>query len=354
MPFTGPELSQAAKVGLDFYIKNNPPVDQIAVERPLYKQLKARQKDFPGAKQYVVEQLRMQYQGNLQWYRGAGTVTYNTRNSIEQANFPWQSAHDGLTLDEDRLAQNGITVTDDKRGSASDAEMIQLTNLLEEQSEILTLGFEEKLSMACHLDGTQSTDQLAGLDSLVTTAADPVGAGTQVVGGIDRFTYPVWRNQKATGLVAGTMLDQLELVYRLQSANGGGPDFITAGGAFIDTFRNAAIASNQIQRFTTAPTSGGTQIDPSISGLHFHGIPIKYSPEFDSQFGGAVSPAIAWGKRCYMLNTKALRLRPLQGQDKVARKPPRPNNQYVVHMALTWKGAMTLNNSRTQAVCAIA
>jgi hypothetical protein len=109
-------------------------------------------------------------------------------------------------------------------------------------------------------------------------------------------------------------------------------------------------------RITSFLQSGGNvALDPSVSGLHFQGKPIVYSPEFDSSFGGAVNPSIAWSKRCYMLNLRnSIKLRPLQGQDMVSRKPPRPLNQYVVHMALTWKGAMTINNRRTNAVVSIA
>lgn len=352
MPFTLQQLTDAAKSTLDFYQRNKPN-DQVAVIRPLYKALKARQKTAPGAKQYIVEQLRMSYSGNLQWYRGSGTVTYNSRQSLEQASFPWQSAHDGLTLDEDRLAQNGITVTDEKKSTAADAELIQLTNLLTEQTEILDLGFQQGFSTALHLDGTQATDALAGIDYLVSSAADPVGAGTQVVGGVDRFTYPVWRNQKASGKTNANVIDAMETIFRLQS-NNGRPTHIFAGGDFVDAFRQNALTSGGIQRYTDVPKSGGTQLDPSVTGLHFHGIPIEYCPEWDDNFGGAVSPTVHWKKRCYSLDLNAIRLRPLEGQDMVSRTPPRPSNSYVLYMALTWKGALTMNKSRSQAVISVA
>ena len=169
MPFTSQEISDAGKVGLDFYLRNNP-VDQIAIERPLLKALQGKKKSAPGAKQYIVVQLRYRYQSNFQWFNGSQVVTYNKRQSIEQANYAWRSAHDGFALDEDRLAQNGIKITEDTypgTSQASDAEKIQLTNLIEEQSEILRLGFEEKFSQALHLDGTQSSDALTGLDALI-------------------------------------------------------------------------------------------------------------------------------------------------------------------------------------------
>lgn len=64
MPFTTQEITDAGKIGIDFYLRNNP-IDQIAVERPLLKALSAKKKSAPGAKQYIVEQLRARYQSNF-------------------------------------------------------------------------------------------------------------------------------------------------------------------------------------------------------------------------------------------------------------------------------------------------
>jgi hypothetical protein len=57
MPFTSQEITDAGKIGLDFYVKNEP-IDQITIERPLYKYLAGKKVSAPGAKQYIVEQLR--------------------------------------------------------------------------------------------------------------------------------------------------------------------------------------------------------------------------------------------------------------------------------------------------------
>ena len=62
MPFTSQEISDAGKVGLDFYLKNNP-IDQIGVERVLLKTLQGAKREAPGAKQYIVEQLRYRHPG---------------------------------------------------------------------------------------------------------------------------------------------------------------------------------------------------------------------------------------------------------------------------------------------------
>ena len=351
MPFTAEEITQAGKIALDFYIKNKP-IDQITVERPLLKVLNKNKKTAPGAKQFIVEQIRNKYQSNFQWFNGSQVVTYNKRNSVEQVNYAWRSAHDGFALDEDRMIQNGITVKEGGTGgNASDAEMMQLTNLLEEQTEILRLGFEERFSQAAHLDGTQSVDAITGLDSLV--AITPT-AGT--VGGIDRSVAAnaYWRNYSQTGLTTttttGNILDFMEIAYRACIRNGGKPSAMVAGSTFIDGFRNFMFKSFgrlDYEGTQEREIEGGTKM------LFFHGIPIVWSPEFfdlDTLYG----PATAWEKRCYFLNGETIRLRPIEGQDMITRKPPRAYDKYEYYWGITWRGAVTMNRGNANAVLAVA
>lgn len=350
MPFTAQEIVDAGKIGLDFYLAEKP-VDQIAMERPLLKALQAKKKKAPGAKQYIVEQLRKNYGSNFQWYNGSSVVTYNRRVTNEQANYAWRSCHDGLALDEDRLAQNGITITDTSGPSnASDAEKIQLTNLFEEQSEVLRQGFQEQFSYQLHLDGTQSSDAVAGLDSLVTLAPT---SGT--VGGIDRAVAAnaYWRNNFATGLSTttstGTILNQMEVMYRQCMRNGGRPDLLIAGSTFIDGYRNFVL--NTFGRMDFGPSNrkkieGGTEV------MTFQGIDLQWSPEFQ-ELDARYAPATLWEKRCYMLNSGTITLRPLQGHDMITRKPPRAYDRYEYYWGITWKGALTMNRANANAVLAL-
>lgn len=352
MPFTNQEISDAGKTALDFYLKNNP-IDQIDVERPLFKKLRARQMSAPGGKQYIVEQLRVRYQSNFQWFNGSQVVTYNKRQSVEQAQYAWRSAHDGFALDEDRLIQNGISVDDSgPGGNASDAEMLQLTNLFSEQMEILKLGFQEKFSQALHLDGTQSVDAITGVDALVSLTPT-----TGTVGGIDRApaANAYWRNYAVTGLTVttgtGNILDFLEVGYRACTRNGGKPDFIEAGDDFIDGFRNFMLKT--YGRIDYGGVAVFKQIDAGTESLSFHDIPIIWNPEFDD-FDAAFAPAIPWSKRAYMLNCRHMRLRPIEGQDMKSRQPPRAYDRYEHYWGLTWRGAMTMNRSNAHAVFSVA
>jgi len=346
MPFTSSELSDAQKTSLDYFLRNKP-VDQINVERPLLKALQAKQKEFPGGKQYVTEQLRKANQSNFQWINGAQEVTYNRRQSIEQSQFAWRTAHDGYAIDEDRLAQNGITMIDDKQGGkATRAELVQLNDLLMEQNEILALGFDEKFSAALHLDGTSSSDAITGLDALVSLTPS---SGT--VGGIDASSSSNtwWRNSAATGLSSSTLLANMEGVWRSCTKNGGMPDFIEAGSAFIDAYIAAMVAAGQQIQY-----AGGQarKLDGGVSGVYFKGVEIIWNPEFEDNFGE--SPSTSWSKRCYFLNTRHLTLRPMAGQDRITRKPPRAYNKYEYYCAITWRGALTTNRRNAHGVLALS
>jgi hypothetical protein len=351
LPFTAQEILDAGKAGLDFYLAAKP-VDQIGVERPLMKALQAKQKEAPGAKQYIVEQLRKTYASNFQWFNGSSIVTYNRRQTLEQANYAWRSCHDGLALDEDRLAQNGITITDDgKTGTASDAEKIQLTNLFEEQSEVLRLGFQEQFSQALHLDGTQSTDAITGLDSLVSLTPT---SGT--VGGIDRSTAAnaYWRNNVATGLTTttttGTILNSMETTWRACIRNGGMPDLVLAGSTFIDGYRQFVL--NTYGRIDFGPANQ-KEIEGGTKSMTFHGKEITWSPEF-ADLDSRYAPSTLWEKRCYFLNLQTIRLRPLAGHNMVTRKPPRAYDRYEYYWAMTWRGAVTMNRSNANAALALS
>jgi hypothetical protein len=130
-----PNSCQAAgKLAIDYYQKNEP-LDQVNVARPLLKMLMEKKREYAGGLQYVVEQLRTSNDSNFQSYFGDSQVSYNRKRTIDQAKFAWGSFHDGFGLNEDELAQNGITMTDDKNSVPTDAEKVQLTNLLQENTE---------------------------------------------------------------------------------------------------------------------------------------------------------------------------------------------------------------------------
>lgn len=353
MPFSTEQLAYAGKFALDFYLKNDP-VDNINVAHPLLKKLTEGKKPYGGALQYVVENLRFDNDSNFQSYFGDSQVTYNRKRTMTQAKFNWGSFHDGFGLNEDELAANGIIVTDDKSATPSDAEKIQLADLLKENLEALKLGFQANLDLMLHRDGTASATDIAGLDLLVKV--DPTTSTS--VGTINESTSTWWQNNYSTSInsaTAGLLIATMETQWRECTRYGGkAPNYILAGGDFIDAYI-ANAGATVTRQVTNDPKlkQGGVSLDAGTTGVYFHGVELIWDPTFDI-LDTLDSPGVAWAKRCYFLNTDTIKLRPITGHWMISRKPPRVYDRYVHYWALTSKGSMTINKRNANAVLAIS
>jgi len=383
------DVAQLGFVALRNFLKNKP-IDQVATERPLLKALMAKKKPWGGGKENIVEQIRTDYDNNFQWFGDenlgtvnlSGDVTYNTRDTVKQAYYPWNSAHDGFQFSEDFLLGNGILIGDSQSPrNSSAAGLVQLTNVFNEAMEVLRLGFEKILDQSLHLDGsvtmgatTMANKAINGLDFLV-----PLKNDTGIVGGLNRATAGTptnryWRQNIDVGLglnvngaaapYAGlVLLGHMHNLWRQCQRNGGSPDFILAGTDFIKSYEIAADLKES--RYAVQPGSARApwNMDPSLeikdsgtfTGLFFQGVPIIWDPVFDDLdgiTGAEVSNTVscAWTKRCYFLNTKHITLRPIQDNDMIARKPPREHNSYNYYWGLTWRGSLTSNRLNAHGV----
>ena len=379
------DITQLGYVALQNYLKNKP-IDQVAVQRPLLKKLMAGKKTWGGGKENIVEQIRTGYDNNFEWFgdtslNTSDTVSFNTRDTVRQAYYPWNSAHDGFQFSEDYLIGNGILIGDSQSPrNSSAAGLVQLTNVFNESMEVLRLGFEEILDQSLHLDGTitvgggtsTANKAINGLDFIV-----PCVSHTGTVGGIDRASNTFWRNQidmgaglnvttgasYGNGYAGADLLAPMHVMWRACQRNGGSPDFILAGTDFVKSYEIAADAKESRYAVQPGSSSSPWNMDPSIenkdwgtfTGLYFQGVPIMLDPVFQDldAISGADSSnglTVAWEKRCYFLNTKHLTLRPIEGNDMIARKPPREHTSYNYYWGMTWRGSLTANRCNCHGV----
>jgi hypothetical protein len=356
MPFTQEQFAYGANAAINFYMKNDP-IDQVNVARPWIKKLMEDKKPYVGALQYVVEQLRYSNDSNFQSFFGDTQVTYNRKRTLQQAKYTWGAFHDGFGLNEDELTQNGIIITDDRSNTPSEAEKIQLTNLLQENSETLKLGFQENFDYMLHLDGTQSATNIPGLDLLVSTT--PTVSLT--VGGLDQSVYTWWQNTAITGINSGTtglLTQQMEIAWRDCTRYGGyAPNYILCGELFLDAYRTDAKATVNRTVFMKNGKAEPTELDTSVgegirTGLYFKNVELIWDPVM-TVLDGLYAPTIPWEKRCYFINTKFLKLRPIQGHWMINRTPPRVYDRYVHYFALTARAALTTGKRNAHAVVSI-
>jgi hypothetical protein len=327
----------------------NTPVDQIATERPLLKKLMSGRKVFLGARQNVVENVRKSYGSNFSWAYGESQVAFNKRNTTEQAGFPWRRAVDGLYIDYDRLFGAGIKVREGDKGAykLEQNEKVQLINLMDEQMETLKLGFMEKLDLELHRNGTASADAISGLDSLISIAPT-----TGVIGGIDRATALYWRNYAETGIATGTvgtLAQKMENAWRRCIRNGGTPDFILAGGKFIDAYRKELTVTNNADAGSVKRLDAGVGSGVN-TGLYFKGVEIIWDPQFET-LDALETPVVQWEKRCYFLNTKTVKYR---DDDMDIVTPVRPHDVLAMYAMVNLRCALSTNRANANAVLAIA
>ncbi len=348
MPFNAQQLQTGSNYQLDVFRRNDP-VDQVNTERPTFVWLASHKQEAPGGNQFYTEQVYIANDNNYQNYFGADQVSYNQRDTVRQAKYAWYNFHDGFGLDEDTLSANGIILTDDREAVATGAEKLQLTNLLKTNYNALKMGVQEKLNEELLLDGSQSAKACPGIDHIVSLTP-AVGS----VGGLDAAQYPWWRNDARTALTGANMVDQMEQAWRNTIRYGKmKPDFIVAGSAFCDAYRNAAGQTINRQIMGGGNEKGGVSVDASISNLYFKGLQIAWDPSFDV-LDQLYAPATPWSKRCYFLNSRSIVLRPVSGHWMVNRKPERLYDRYVHFWGMTSKYRLTCNKRSSNAVLAIA
>jgi hypothetical protein len=145
-------------------------------------------------------------------------------------------------------------------------------------------------------------------------------------------------------------------MWRECQKNGGSPDFILCGTDFIKSFEIAADAKESRYAVQPGSSSAPWNMDPSLeikdsgtfTGLFFQGLPLIWDPVFDDidTISGSTpsnGTDVLWKKRCYFINTKHLTLRPIEGNDMIARKPPRAHTSYNYYWGMTWRGGLTAN-----------
>ncbi len=359
MPFTPEQISYAGNAALNFFLKNKP-TDQINIAHPLLKKLTEGKQEWTGGLQYVVENVRFSNDSNFQPFFGDSQVTYNRKRTLNQAKYTWGAWHDGFGLNEDEMAQNGVVLTDDRGAQPTDNEKIQLVNLLEENLETLKLGFDENFDLMLHRNGAQSELDIPGLDALVSLNPSAGTVGTIAA------SNAWWQNYADLGVEDSSegVLEAMERAWRACILYGGFPPaFILAGADFIDAYRDTVGSpGGAIQRQVIVGGSEGnkkgTILDGGVgnginTGLYFKGVEIIWDPVFE-QLDTLDTPTVAWSTRCYFLNTRFLKLRPIKGQWMVPRRPPRVYDRYTHYWALTSRAALTTGKRNAHAVLALA
>ncbi len=350
MAFTAAELENIANAALDFHYKTPQVRSQTLQDKPLLKAMMGAETSFPGGKENITVRVKGVYTTTIQGFEHNDTVSYANPANIKEATYPWKLIHSGLEVTMHELLKDGISIADtstfDGEVKHDQREKTALANLLEDKVEDLMEGTDRGMNQMFWLDGTQDAKQAPGIQSFILD--DPTTA--TVVGGIDQSTSAWWRNRALTGVSAinaGTpananIVNALQVEWRQLRRYGGRPNLVLCGSDFLEALEK------ELRAMGTLTDSGWrTQknTDASIADVYFKGVKFEYDPTLDD---------LSLEKYCYVLDTKHIHPKAIEGESMKRHNPARPETKYVFYRALTWVGGLVCDQRNCHGVYAIA
>lgn len=344
MPFTTDQLTRGADYAIKTFDKKDP-IDQINFAHATLDWLVSGKAESEYMNGSFKEPIYVDNGGNTQAYFGADQVSYNERDPARWTDFTYANYHDGFWLDEDRLLQNGIRISDDGGALPSMGEKSRLLNLLEQSHSALKLGMQEHLAFETLRDGTQSAKSCAGLAHII----DPTPA-VGIVGGINAATSTYWQNNANLAFTAANIVTEMEESYAACIRYGKKlPTAIRCGRAFYDAYVAAAVSA--VQRHQAVAGKSGSTMDASVEAVNFRGIPLIWDPTFEAL--DTLLSTSTQTKTAYFLND-SVKLRPVKGEWMRPRKPQDLPDRYVWYFGKTSKFQLTANKRNSLAVLSIA
>jgi len=341
MPFTAQELSNIANSVLDYHIRGKVK-SQIIQNRPLYNDLMAGKKSFPGGKEFITERVKGVYTTALTGYSHDDTVTFQNPANIKQIQAKWYEMSGGISLTHTELHVAGISVVDtngENTTNHSQQDLIQLTNILDDKFEDMDEGTKRSMAEIMWRDGTQDPKVFPGITSFILDAPT-----TGTTFGLDRAANAWWRNRASLLIDSSTASNQnlvqtLQLEIRQLRRYAKNPNHkFYCGATFMDNFEKELRSKGN---YTLEGWAKQGKIDASVADLAFKGIDLQYEPLLDD---------LGRAKYGYLLDMNASQLRPMSDEEWKMHSPARPPEKYVLYRAVTWVGALTANQLNSSGV----
>jgi hypothetical protein len=352
MAFTAAQLDHIFNSALDLHLERGRVYAQDQQSMPLLQKFaKGKLKSFPGGKGEITIRVKAGRTFELEGFSGDDQVSFQNAANIKMASYPWKEIHQGMEITETQLKIDGISVVDGANGGGKTVthdgrEKTMLANMLDEQWADFGYDWDYNFNLMLWGDGTSDPSLVPGITSLIVD--DPTDG--VVVGSIDQSANTWWRNRASLGVAANlSNADDQVLVKLLKTETrqlrryGGKPDCYLAGADFLDQLENERRAKGTYTQVGWAKSGRGVEL--SSDEPEFEGIKFEYDPTLDD---------LGFAKRCYVIDSKAFDVMPMEGEDMKARAPVRPHDQYVYFRAVTWTGGLVCKRRNSSAVYSIA
>lgn len=347
MPFTAQEVENVANAVIDYHENTPKVIAQSLQDKPLLAKMRSATQEFPGGKENITVRVKGQYTTTIQGFEHNDPVSYSNPANIKTATYPWKLIHSGIEVTMHELIKAGISITDTTTGKGevrhSENEKIVLADLLKDKVEDMIEGSDRGMNTMFWKDGTQDSKQVPGLRSFILN--DPTSA--TVVAGIDQSVNDWWRNRASLAINAGTPANQnvvttLQQEWRQLRRYGGRPDLVLCGSDFISAVEKELRA---LGNYTLEGWTSQRNTDASIADVSFKGVKFTYDPTLDD---------MSLSKYCYVLDTRHIYPKVVQGENNKKHMPARPENKYVFYRARTWVGGLVCDQRNCHGVYSIA
>lgn len=323
---------------LTFYVKKGA-LSQTTQDKPLLRILRENQESFPGGKDNVSSPVQGVYMsdtpGFLQGYSEDDQLTFAQAANLLRASYPWKEVHSGLEVSWTEMKKDGLTVTDNNKMSEhKNIGVVRIvTSLLQNRFEDWGESWSRATNQMFWQDGSQDAKQPAGIRSILTDT--PTVGNT---GGLDRGANIWWRHRTLIAASGGaitasaenqTLTKTLRTEWRQLIRYGGKPRVALCGSKFIDALE-LEVQDKGIYTQEGFTNAGQTDIGMAKIKMKDLGT-FEYDPTLDD---------LGYSKRCYLIDTKRVKLRPMEGEDNKLMIPERPYNYFVFFKSMTWTGVM--------------
>lgn len=338
-----------ASGALIWYVKGKT-LSQTTQDKPLLAFLKSGQKTFASGNLQISEPVQGAYMsdtaGFLQGFSEDDSINFAQASNILRAVFSWKEVIASLIITWTELLKDGISIFDDSKGGRksehSEVAMTRITGLLENRMDDFGESYSRAKNLMLWQDGSQDAKQVPGVQSLLD---DNPNAGS--IGGLSQVTYPWWRQRVNLALApsaANSTIIQFFNSELLQLKRyGGKPNKALCGSAFLDALRLELFAKGY---FTQTGYNNDKATDLGMGGVHISGMgKFEYDPTLD---------AIAFSKRCYIFDSRRIKLRPMEGEDNKVLTPERPYQYLVFLHSVKWTGALEVTQLNCHGVYAVA
>lgn len=332
---------------LKFYVRTGA-LSQTTEDKPLLRILTEKSKTFPGGNQQVslpVQGVFMSdVQGFFAGYSEDDALVYTQGQNVLRAEYTWYEHHAGLEISLTELKKDGITIIDSmEEREHSDAASVRITSgVLKNRIEDFGESWARAKNLTLWGDGSQDPKAVPGIRAILT---DNPAAG--ITGGLNRATYPWWRHRvdltRQADASSQTLTKFLRSELRQLRRFGGKPDVVLCGSSFIDALE-IEVAEKGFYTMEGFTNEGKTDI--GMAKIKMRGLgTFEYDPTLDD---------IGLAKRCYIFDSRRLKMWPMQYEENKILHPERPYNVAVYLQSMTTTLAVACNQLNANGVYAIS